>query len=205
MSQNEINKEREKTTVLTVRIEEKLDKILNGMKSKKGISKANVIRNYLEKARYIEINHNSIRTFDDRDLIVIRRKTFKKFLESFEEVQQMVWGIKIARFINDLARYKRKLEDIEYKLDLCEQLGFFIKIIDDDNYILFSKTFGPDKFAESFAYKLIHYNLEDSYDISFTNEAIESSSKLRGQYNKKIGPVDRNKSYYTFEFAKLEK
>ena len=40
-------------SVLTVRIDEELDQILNDVKEKKGISKADLIRNYLELVKYV--------------------------------------------------------------------------------------------------------------------------------------------------------
>ena len=203
--ENGLFEKKEQTTVLTVRIERKIDQILDEIKSKRRLTKANVIRNYLEMVKYLNCDQNSIRSKDDRDLIIIKRNSFRKFLESFEEEVQMYWGIKIAQFINDLARVQNEFENIEYKLDLCEHFGFFSKFIDKENYILFSKKFGPNKFVEAFAYKLINYSPDDEYDINFTTKSIEDSSKLRGQYNKVIQPIYRTDGYYAYMFAKLER
>ena len=52
-------------SVLTVRIDEDLDRILNDIKDKKGISKADLIRNYLELVKYVYIDQESIRSLDD--------------------------------------------------------------------------------------------------------------------------------------------
>jgi hypothetical protein len=194
-------------SVLTVRIDEDLDRILNDIKAKKGISKADLIRNYLELVKYVYIDQESIRSLDDRDLIIIKRSTFRKYLEKFDEVEQMKQGIRYARYINDIARVLGKIEDLEYKLDLCEHFGFFKKFIDAKNYILISNKFGPKKFVEAFTYKLIFHQPEIEFDFvfSFTEEAIEKSSSVRKDYNKSIQPVDRANSYYAFEFAKIEK
>ncbi|MFX0186239.1 MAG: hypothetical protein ACFE8A_00735 [Candidatus Hodarchaeota archaeon] len=200
------SEKKEVTNVLTVRIDQGLDQILEEIKDRKHLTKANVIRNYLEMAKYLIIDQSSIRSLDDRDLIVIKRSTFKKFLENLEEEAQMELGIKFARLINDIARVQNQLENLDYKLDLCVHLGFFPKFIDKENYILFSNKFGPAKFVEGFVYKLINYTPEDEYEIAlFTTEAINKDSKKKKDYVKKIGPIDRTKSYYAFEFAKLEK
>jgi hypothetical protein len=193
---------KEETSVLTVRISKELDQILDKIKDRKGISKATVIRYYLEMAKYILIDVGTIRSLDERDMITIKKKTFKKYLKSFEEEGQMEQGVKFARFINDLARVQGKLDDINFKLDLCEHLGFFPKFIDEDNYILITNKFGPKKFIEAFAFKLINYDPEVDYDFTFTEEALESSKK-KGTYLKTIQPVDRAASYYAYEFAKI--
>ena len=133
-----ITRKKEETSVLTVRISKELDQILEDIKNRKGITKANVIRNYLEMAKYLIIDQDSIRSLDDRDLVNIKKSTFRKVFNNLEEEAQMDWGVKFARFINDLARLQGQLENIDYKLNLCGHLGFFNKFIDRENYILFS-------------------------------------------------------------------
>jgi len=100
----EIDRKKEETSVLTVRISKELDQILENIKNTKGITKANVIRNYLEMAKYMIIDQDSIRSIDDRDLISIKKSTFRKLLNTLKEETQMEWGLKFARFINDIAR-----------------------------------------------------------------------------------------------------
>ena len=112
-----IDRKKEETSVLTVRISKELDQILDKIKDRKAISKATVIRYYLEMARYILIDIGAIRSLDERDMITIKKKTFKNYLKSFEEEEQMEQGVKFARFINDLARVQGKLDDIDYKLN----------------------------------------------------------------------------------------
>ena len=200
-----IKEEKKEKSVLTVRIDEELDQILNDIKEKKGISKADLIRNYLEQVKYVYIDQESIRSLDDRDLIIIKRSTFRKYLEKFDDIEQMKQGIRYARFINDIARVLGKIDEINYKLDLCQNLGFFKKFIDAKNYILISNKFGTKKFVEAFTYKLIFHQPEIEFDFNFTDEAIEKSSSVRKDYNKIIQPVDRANSYYAFEFAKIER
>ena len=199
-----ITGKKEVTSVLTVRISKELDQILEEIKDKRGITKANVIRNYLEMAKYMIIDQDSIRSIDDRDLISIKKSTFRKLLNNLGEETQMEWGVKFARFINDLARLQGQLDSIDYKLDLCMHLGFFNKFIDKENYILFSNKFGPEKFIEAFVYKIFNYSPEDDYDMDFTTAGIEKDSKRKKDYLKKIGPIERAKSYYAYEFARLE-
>jgi len=155
--------------------------------------------------KYIIVDQNSLRSIDDRDFIIIKRKMVKKFLKSYEIEEQMDYGVKFAQFINDLARLQGRIDDVEYKLEICQHLGFFPKFIDDDNYILFSNKFGPKKFVEAFAYKLLNHEPDTEYDITFTDENIESSKKKEQEYTKKIAAIYRAESYYAFEFAKIEK
>jgi len=203
MNSEEKKNDKEETSVLTVRISKELDQILDKIKDRKGISKATIIRYYLEMAKYVLIDIGAIRSLDEREMIMIKKKKFKKYLKSFKEEEQMQEGVKIAGSINDIARVQGRLDDIDYKLDLCEHLGFFPKFVDEEGYILFSKKFGPKKFVEAFAFKLIHHDPEMEYDLTFTEEALESSKK-KGAYLKAIQPVDRSASYYAFEFAKIE-
>lgn len=198
------NKVKNSTSVITVRIDEELNNNIDKFKKKLGISKADLIRNYLEISRFIIKQKNSIKSLNDRDCIIIKRSFFRKLIETLEQIDQMELGIKTARFINDIARLQGKIENTEYKLDLCEQLGFFPKLIDEDKYILFSKKFGPKKFIEAFVYKLINHGPKSKYNTRFTDEAIGNNKSLRTQYNKEISPADeRSASHYSFEFAKL--
>ena len=83
-------------------------------------------------SKFIIKQKSSIKSLNDRDCIIIKRSFFRKLIDTLEEVEQMELGIKTARFINDIARLQGKIENTEYKLDLCEQLGFFPKLIDED-------------------------------------------------------------------------
>ena len=74
-SDNKIN-EKEETSVLTVRISRELDQVLDNLKDRKGISKASIIRHYLEMAKYILIDIGSIRSLDDREMITIKKKSW---------------------------------------------------------------------------------------------------------------------------------
>jgi hypothetical protein len=202
---NTKNKEfSEKSNVLTVRISQQLDQVLENLKDKKGISKATLIRNYLEMAKYILVDQGSIKSINDRELIIIKRKTFKKMVKGFSEVDQMNQGIKFAQFINDLAQLKGKIDDIEYKLELCEHLGFFPKLIDGEKYVLFSNKFGPKKFVEAFVYKLINHDADNTYNLEYTEDNIENKRAIKQEYNKMIQPLERSSSYYAYEFAKIQ-
>ncbi|MFX1315789.1 MAG: hypothetical protein ACFE9T_07990 [Promethearchaeota archaeon] len=154
-------------------------------------------------SKYLVIQNNVLKSLNDRDFIILKKSTFRKLVEPLNEANQMELGIKLARFINDIARLQGQIENVEYKLDLCEHLGLFPKFIDEENYILISKKFGPKKFVEVFIYKLIHYDPKYTYD--FTEEELKSSKSLRTQYKKDIGPVDRSSSHYSYIFAKIPK
>jgi len=171
------------------------------MRSKLGLSKADFIRKYLDMSKYFVIQNNAIKSLNNRDFIILKKSTFRKLLEPLDEANQMELGNKLARFINDIARLEGQIDNIDYKLDLCEHLGLFPKFIDKENYILISKKLGPRKFTEIFIYKLINYDPKDIYD--YTEEEMKSSKSLRSQYKKEIGPVDRSSSHYSYEFAKM--
>ncbi len=191
------------TSVITVRIDEDLNENIEKLRSKLGISKADFIRNYLEMSKYLIIQNNAIKSLNNRDFIVIKKSFIKKLLESLDEREQMDLGVDLARFINDIATIQGKLDDIEYKLDLCEHLGFFPKFIDEENYILFSKKFGPKKFIEAFVYKLINYEPKSEYDTRFTEENIKAQSKIESAHAKALQPVERLMSHYSFDIAKI--
>ena len=186
-----------------MRIEEELNQYIEKIRSKLGISKADFIRKYLDMSKYIVTQNNTIKSVNDRDLIVIKKSLIRKLIEGLDEEEQMESGVKTARFINDIATIQGNLDNINYKLDLCEHLGFFSKLIDEENYIWFSKKFGPKKFIEAFAYKLVNYEPKFEYDIRFTEEAISNNKSLRAQYNKNINPQVRSSTHYCFEFAKM--
>jgi len=203
-SPNNKNKEKNSTSVITVRIDEELNSVIDKLKKKLGTSKADLIRNYLEMSRFIIKQKSSIKTLNDRDCIIVKRSFFRKLIDNIEEVDQMELGIKTARFINDIARLQGKINNLNYKLDLCENLGFFPKLIDEDKYILFSKKFGSKKFVEAFVYKLINHESKSKYNTRFTEETLSNNKSLRAQYKKDINPAEeRSASHYAFEFGKL--
>jgi len=197
------NKLRDSTSVITVRIDEDLNQNIEKIRSKLGISKADFIRKYLDMSKYLLLQNNSLKSLNDRDFILVKKSFLRKLIEGLDETEQIIMGLKTARFINDIARLQGQIDNIEYKLDLCEHLGFFTKFIDEENYILFSKKFGPRKFIEPFVYKLVNHEPKFYYDTRFTEEIISSQSKIRTSYEKLIQPVERSSSYYSFEFAKI--
>jgi len=205
-SSNRKSKLKDSTIVITVRIDEELNEIIEKNRLKLGISKADFIRNYLEMAKYLVINPNkTIKSLHNRDFIIIKKSLLKKLIEVMDEKEQMELGIKVARFITDIATLQGELDNIDYKLDLCEHLGFFPKLIDDENYILFSRKFGSKKFIEAFVYKLIKYEPKYVYDTRFTEENIKSQSKIKSAHTKELQPVERLSSHYSFEIAKIAK
>lgn len=197
------SKLKESTNVITVRIDEDLNHTIEKIRSKLGISKADFIRKYLDMSKYLIIQNNIIKSLNDRDFIIVKKSFHRKLIESLDEEQQIDFGVKAARFINDIARLQGQLDTIEYKLDLCEHLGFFPKFIDEENFILFSKKFGPKKFIEAFVYKLINYEPKSEYDERFLDKDIETNKSLRAQYNKIIQPLERSSSHFSFGFAKI--
>ena len=143
---------------------------------------------------------NSVKSLDDQDFIIIIRSFFRDIIEKVEEAEQILLGDKLARFINSISLIKNKGDNLGFKLDLCNNLGFFRKYIDDQNYVLISKKFGPKKFVEAFIWQLFK---NKEFNSRYTEEELKGSKNLTQQYNKEIHPVDRISSYYSFEFAKM--
>ena len=186
--------------VITIRIDHNLNDNLNKIKERLGISKADLIRNYLDMSKFIIKQKGSIKSLNNRDFIIVKRSYVKKLVENMDEDEQIRLGDKLARFINDIARINGKEEDIKYKLELCDNLGFFTNFIDEENYLLITKEFGPQKFVESFLSR-IFYNKE--MNPSYIEEEMKGNKSLRAKYKSEIQPINRSSSHYSFEFAKV--
>ncbi|MHA1723288.1 MAG: hypothetical protein ACTSXH_00385 [Promethearchaeota archaeon] len=198
-----IEKERGRNdTILTLRIDKELNDIIYQLGVKKKLSKSIILRNYLELARYFNVDYDSMRSLNENELIITKRNFLFNLLEELDELKQIDYGSRLAQYINDIARIQGKEDDIGYKLDLCEKHGFFPKFIDKRNYILISKKFGPKKFVEAFTWLLITKGEEGDFDRSFIESEISKSSKTKRSYFKIINPLERDASYYSFEFAK---
>ena len=194
------NKLKDSTSVITVRIDEDLNNNLDKVRRKMGISKADLIRNYLEISKYIMKQKGSLQSLNDRDFIVIKRSYLRKLIKKEDEDEQIRLGDKLARFINDCARINGKLDDIYYKVDLCENLGFFRNFIDENNYVLIDKKFGSQKFVEAFIWRLFQ---QGEFDTNWVTSKIKDQSKIRTAYQKQVQPIEISSSHYSFEFAKL--
>ncbi|MFX1380758.1 MAG: hypothetical protein ACFFA4_16875 [Promethearchaeota archaeon] len=189
------------THVITVRIDEELNNHIEKIRAKLEISKADLIRNYLEMSRFIIKQKSSIKSLNDRDFLIIKRSFLRKLIEKQNEEEQINLGNKLANFVNDIARINGKLDDIHYKLDFCDSLGLFPKFIDDENYVLIDKKFGPKKFVEAFIWRI--YNQTSDFNFDWVSSKIEAQSKIRTAYNNKVQPVERSSSHYSFEYAKI--
>lgn len=193
-------KSKDSTVVITVRIDEDLNDNIEEIREKLGISKASFIRKYLEMSKYIIKKNNSIQSLNKRDLIIVKRSYLRKLIEGVTESEQIELGDKIGRFINDIAITNGKIDDIDYKLDLCDKLGFFPREVDHERYVNILKKFGPKKFVEAFIWRLFK---QDEFNSRYTEEELKGSKSLTQQYGKEIQSVYRSSSYYSFEFAKV--
>ncbi|TFG00013.1 MAG: ribbon-helix-helix protein, CopG family [Promethearchaeota archaeon] len=202
--QNAQKNSKDKSKVLTVRVSEELDEVLEQRSRDRKLTKAAVIRDYLEFAKFFLKDSNSVKSLNQNDLIILKNQFFKSMLSEFKEKVQIEFGKEMGRFINDMARLQSRVDDISYKLDLCEKYGLFPKFIDNDGYILINKSFGPRRFVESFTWYLITMATEGDFNKEFTTEEIEDSRSTRKEYEKKINPVRRDATHYAFEFAKIE-
>jgi len=199
LSQKKESKNSQK--VITIRIDDELNKHLDYMKNRLGLSKADLIRNYLELSKYLIKQKSSIKSLNNRDFIIIKRSYLRKIVLNLDEIEQIRLGDKLARFINDIGRINGKEDDLEYKLNLCDNMGFFPFFVDNDSSILITKKFGPQRFVEAFTYRLFK---KKEYNSRFIDEELKGSKSLRDQYSKEIQPEDKSSSHYSYKFAKIK-
>ena len=199
LSQKKESKSSQK--VITIRIDNELNNHLDNMKDRLGLSKADLIRNYLELSKCMLKQKSSLKSLNNRDFIIIKRSYIRKIMENLEEEEQIHFGDKLGRFINDLGRIYGKEDDIVYKLQLCDNMGFFPFFVDNENSILITKKFGPQRFIEAFIYRLFK---KKDYNPRFVEEELKGSKSLRDQYNKEIQPEEKSSSHYSFKFAKVK-
>ena len=190
------------TKVITIRIDEKLNHHLDNMKKRLGISKTNLIKNYLELSKYLIKQKTAIQSLNDRDLVVVKKSLLRNLIERLEEKDQLNFGDKLARFINDIARIYGRQEDLRYKIDFCNNLGFFTNFFDDNNYLLTTKKFGPKKFVEAFLWRLFK---QKELNSNYIEEEMKGNKSLRQKYKSEIKALDISSSHYSFEFAKIPK
>ncbi len=199
MSQKKESKSNQK--IITIRIDSELNDHLDYMRNRLGVSKADLIRNYLELSKYVLKQKSSIKSLNNRDFIIIKRSYLRKIITKLNEEEQIKLGDKLARFINDIGRINGKEDDIEYKLNLCDSLGFFPFFSDKENSILITKKFGPQRFVEAFTYRLFK---KKEFNPRFIEEELKGSKSLRDQYNKEIQPENKTSSHYSYKFANIK-
>jgi len=199
---SKINESKKLSKVITIRIDEELNEHLDNMKERMGISKTNLIKNYLELSKYLIKNKTAIQSLNDRDLIVVKKSFLRNLIERLEEKEQLNFGDKLARLINDIARIYGKQEDLRYKVDFCENLGFFNSFFDDNNYLLTTKKFGPKKFVEAFLWRLFK---KKELNSNYIEEEMKSNKSLRQKYRNEIKELNISSSHYSYEFSKIPK
>ena len=188
------------SSVLTIRIDNQLNEHLDKMKNRLGVSKADLIRNFLELSKYLIKQKNSLKSLNDRDFIIIKKSFLRKLIVSSDELDQILLGDKLARFVTDIARIAGKIDDLNYKIDICDNLGFFPKFIDEDDYILVTKKFGPKKFVEAFLFRLFNGK---EMDHNYTEENLKGNKSLTQKYKNDFKIVQRSESHFTYEFTTL--
>jgi len=188
------------TKVITIRIDEELNDQLDKMHKRMGISKTSLIKNYLELSKYLIKQKSALQSLNDRDLVVIKRSFLRNLIERLEESEQLNFGDKLGVLINDIARIYGKQEDIRYKVDFCDKLGFFSSILDDDNNLLVVKKLGPKKFVEAFLWRLFE---QKELNPDYIEEEMKGNKSLRQKYKNQIKALDISSSHYSYEFAKI--
>jgi len=177
-----------------------LNEHLDKMNKRIGITKTNLIKNYLELSKYLIKQKSTLQSLNDRDLVVIKRSFLRNLIERLDESEQLKFGDKLGIFINDIARIYGKQEDIRYKVDFCDNLGFFSSILDDDNNLLIVRNLGPKKFVEAFLWRLFE---QKKLNPNYIKEEIEGNKSLRQKYKSQIKELDISSSHYSYEFAKI--
>ena len=193
---------KKQTKVITIRIDQELNENLDRMKDRMGINKNSLIKNYLELSKYFLKRKSTLQSLNDRDLVVIKRSFLRNILEKLEEKEQINFGDKLGRFINDIARIYGKQEDLRYKVDFCDNLGFFNNLLDESNYILVEKKFGPAKFVEAFLWRLFE---QKELNPNYVEEEMKGNKSLRQKYKNEIKQLDSYDSHYSYEFARIDK
>ena len=164
------------TKVITIRIDQELNENLDRMKDRMGITKNSLIKNYLELSKYFLKGKSTIQSLNDRDLVVIKRSFLRNLVDRLDEAEQINFGDKLGRFINDIARIYGKQEDLQFKIDFCDNLGFFNNLLDESNNVLIEKKFGPIKFAEAFLWRLFE---EKELNPDYIDEEMKGNKSLR--------------------------
>lgn len=188
------------SSVLTIRIDKELSEHIEKMKTRLGVSKADLIRNFLELSKYIIKQKNSLKSLNDRDFIIVKRSFLRKLIASSNELDQILLGDKLARFVIDIARISGKVDDLNYKIDICDNLGFFPKFIDEENYVLVTKKFGPKKFVEAFLFRLFNGK---EMDNNYIEENLKGNKSLKQKYKNEFTIVQRSESHFSYEFTTL--
>ena len=193
---------KKQTKVITIRIDQELSDNLDRMKDRMGITKNNLIKNYLELSKYFLKGKSTIQSLNDRDLVVIKRSFLRNLIERLDETEQLTFGDKLGRLINDIARIYGKQEDLQYKIDFCDNLGFFNNLLDESNYVLVEKKFGPAKFAEAFLWRIFE---QKELNPNYIEEEMKGNKSLRQKYKNQIKQLDISSSHYSYEFARIDK
>ena len=198
MSKNDAPKKL--TKVITIRIDEELNDQLDRMHKRMGITKTSLIKNYLELSKYLIKQKSALQSLNDRDLVVVKRSFLRNLIERLDESDQLNFGDKLGVLINDIARIYGKQEDIRYKVDFCDNLGFFSSILDDDNNLLVVKKLGPKKFVEAFLWRLFE---QKELNRDYIEDEMKGNKSLRQKYKNQIKALDISSSHYSYEFAKI--
>ena len=197
-----MSKGSESTKVITIRIDKRLNDNLDRIKDRMGITKNRLIKNYLELSKYFLKRKSTIQSLNDRDLVVIKRSFVRNLIKGLEETEQINFGDKLGRFINDIARIYGKQEDLEFKIDFCDNLGFFNNLLDESNNVLIEKKFGPQKFVEAFLWRLFE---QKELNPDYIEEEMKGNKSLRQKYENQVKPLEISSSHYSYEFARLDK
>ena len=192
---------KKETKVITIRIDQELNENLDRMKDRMGITKNSLIKNYLELSKYFLKHKSTIQSLNDRDLVVVKRSFLRNLIERLDETEQLNFGDKLGRFINDIARIYGKQEDLQFKIDFCDNLGFFNNLLDESNYMLVEKKFGPAKFAEAFLWRLFE---QKELNPNYIEEEMKGNKSLRQKYKNQIKKLDISSSHYSYEFARID-
>ena len=188
------------TKVITIRIDEELNDHLDKMNKRMGVTKTSLLKNYLKLPKYFVKQKSTLQSLNDRDLVIVKRSFLRNIIERLDETDQLMYGDKLGIFVNDIARIYGKQEDINYKVDFCDNLGFLSSIIDEENNLLVVRKFGPKKFVEAFLWRLFE---QKELNPNYIEEEMKGNKSLRQKYKNQIKELDISSSHYSYEFAKI--
>ena len=196
-----MTEEKTKDHAITVRIDSDMENELkfiaeNILNEKKG----NVIRKFLSLSEIFAINNDgSIRGYNNRLLMILKQETIQIILSKSDEELQVEFGDEMAQYVNDICRIKGE-SNLEYKLRLCNRLGWLVPFYDKNLNVQIPHEFGPEDFVKAFCYQLVH---EKKMGLKYLSKNL-TSDKGKKEFEKIFGKGENATSgHYSFTFMHL--
>ncbi len=200
-----MTEEKTKNHAITVRIDSDMESELNFiaeniLNEKKG----NVIRKFLSLAEILAINNDgSIRGYNNRLLMILKKETIQRIISKVDEELQVDFGDEMARYINDICRLKGE-STLEYKLRLCNRLGWLVPFYDKNFNTQIPHDFGPEDFVKAFCYRLVN---EKKMNLKYLSTNLTSDKAAKKEFERIFGKGEKGENaisnHYSFTFMHL--